>query len=68
MEYLHIYVNTNQSAGVSTSTILQNLAKKKVKILEFGDDIEICHDKCIDTSTNMPCIGSEIPEIAFKIS
>ena len=41
---------------------------KNVKILEFGDDIQIYHAKCIEISTNMPSNGLEIPEIAFEIS
>ena len=41
---------------------------KNVNILEFGDDIQIHHEKCIEISTNMPSIGSEIPEITFEIS
>ena len=41
---------------------------KKFNILKFGDDIQIHHEKCIEISTNMPSIGLEVPEIAFKIS
>ena len=39
-----------------------------VNILEFGDDIQIHCEKCIDISTNMTSIGLEIPEIAIEIS
>ena len=38
---------------------------KNGNILEFGDDIQIHHDECIEISTNMPSIGLEIPEIAI---
>ena len=41
---------------------------KNINILEFGDDIQIHCEKCIEISTNMPNIGLEMPEIAFKIS
>ena len=36
---------------------------KNVNILEFGDDIQIHHEKCIEISANMTSIGLEIPEI-----
>ena len=38
---------------------------KNVNILEFGDDFQTHHKKCIEISTNMLGIGSVIPEIAF---
>ena len=41
---------------------------KNVNILEFGDDIQNHHKKCIEISTNMPSIGLVIPEIAVEIS
>ena len=41
---------------------------KNFKILEFGDDIQNQHEKCIEISTNMSSIGLEIPEIALEIS
>ena len=33
---------------------------KNVTILEFDDDIQIHHEKCIEINTNMPSIGLEI--------
>ena len=41
---------------------------KNVNILEFGDDIQIHHGKCIKISTNMPSGGLEIPKIACEIA
>ena len=38
---------------------------KNVNDLEFGDDIQNQHEKCIEISTNKPSIGLEISEIAF---
>ena len=31
-------------------------------MLEFGNNIQIHHKKCIEISTNMPSIGLEIPD------
>ena len=39
-----------------------------VTTLEFGDDFQIHHEKCIEISTNMPSIGLVIPEITFQMS
>ena len=36
-------------------------------MLEFGDDIQIHHEKCIEIYTNMPSIGLEIREIVFYL-
>ena len=36
--------------------------------MEFGDDIQNHHEKCIQISTNMPSIGSQLFEIAFDNS
>ena len=41
---------------------------KNVKMLEFGDDIQIHHEKYIEIYTNMPSIGLEIREIDFEMS
>ena len=41
---------------------------KNVKIVEFHDHIWNQHEKCIQISTNMPDIGSLIPEIHVKIT
>ena len=40
---------------------------KNVKIIQFGDHIWNHHEECIQTSTNMPSIGSKICEIGFEI-
>ena len=59
----------NHAADLSRrhSTVFAKMFKN-VNILEFGDDIRIHHEKCIEISTNMPSIGLEISEIAFEIS
>ena len=36
--------------------------------MEFHDHIWNQHDKCIQISTNMPVIGSQIREIAVTMS
>ena len=36
-------------------------------MFNFRHHIWIHHEKCIKISTNMPTIGSVIPEIAFEI-
>ena len=58
-------VSTRQA---SADDMYQIQIFKNSKIQKFGDDIQIHHEKCIEISTNMPSIGSEIPEIAFEIS
>ena len=41
---------------------------KNVKIFEFHDYIQNHNEKCIHISTNMPGIGSLVPEIDVDFS
>ena len=52
-----------QTTGQNCTKIVKN-----INILIFRSHIWIRHEKCIQTSTNMPSIGSVNPEIAFEIS
>ena len=56
------------AAGVSRRHVKNVIILKNFKILEFGDDIQNHHEKCIEISTNMPVIGSLIREIHIRIS
>ena len=69
MQYFDLTLTTRQVCRrhVHNLTILKMFVKN-VKILESGDYIWNHHEKCIKTSTNMPGIGLEIPEIAFEMS
>ena len=41
---------------------------KNTNILEFGDDFQNPHKKCIEINTNMRSIGLKIPKIGFETS
>ena len=71
LEFWDILTNTillskTNARVVSVNTYYANyfFSKiRKVNILEFGDYILNPHEKCIQMSPNMPCIGSIICEI-----
>ena len=60
--------NAFHAAGVTRLQIKYDTkCCKNVEIIEFQYNIWNHHGKCIQISTNMPCIGSLIREIKVKI-
>ena len=70
LSFPHHLKNAFHAAGEYCRRQVPNFTKsfKNVNILEFGDYIWKHQEKCIQISTNMPCIGSLIREIHVKIS
>ena len=62
-------LNAFHAAGECRRQV-KNVTKfvKNVEIVEFRDHIWNHHEKYIQISTNMPCIGSLIREIDVEIS
>ena len=58
-----LILTMRQMRADDRSNILQN--QKNVNILEFGDDIWIHHEKCIQMNTNMPSTGSSKIDVVF---
>ena len=63
------FINAFHAAGECRRQV-KNLTKfvKNIEIVEFHDHIWNHNEKWIQISTNMPCIGSLIREIAVEIS
>ena len=59
-------LSTGQASADDRSKSLQ-IWRKKCQIVEFHYSIRNHHEKCIQMSTNMPSIGSAIPEIISEM-